>query len=378
MEKSAGAKALLFYLAIILFFPANVCAWRIGTIDILMTGSVRETYDDNITYAQSDPKDDFITSVILGIGAHYEEKTRNFKLSGDISRNFFADNSNFNNTSEDIRFDFGQEFSKYDRISLQDTFSHATEPRSFEDALGRTSGRYSTYSNRFNAAYTRELTRQLSVITRYAHETNQYSRKDLKHSALDSIGLETDYAFSSMTIALLSYDFAKRQFERGAHAYTQTVTGGLRQYLTSRLYLDAKAGMNFIRSYNDTRFSRPLFSASLTNDIDENTSANIALKKEYYTRSYESDIFNYWESSGMLTRRLLERLGVSLSGFYGQGEYISFKIKDKVKGAAISLPYDVVKDAKLTLGYSYSHTTSNVTSREYKKNTVSLGLTMDF
>jgi len=65
-----------------------------------------------------------------------------------------------------------QDFSKVDDVSIKDVLEHSYEPQSFEDALGRTNGRYSYFRNRLNVDYTRDLSKQLSAILRYFGQTD--------------------------------------------------------------------------------------------------------------------------------------------------------------------------------------------------------------
>ncbi|MFZ2602919.1 MAG: outer membrane beta-barrel protein, partial [Candidatus Omnitrophota bacterium] len=256
--------------------------------------------------------------------------------------------------------------------------THTYEPRSFEEAFGITTGRYSYYRNRLNLAYTKDIAKQFSIGARYANEIDEISREDLSDSSLNRVGLDAAYFPASSTQLLFSYDFSRRDFTPGSDAATHTITSGLRYYLTKQLYFDGKAGIDFMASYNDKEYTRPLFFASLTNDLDENTTANLSFAKQYYTNAYSQDLFDYWQVSGALTRRLLERLSCSLSGFYGNGEYITTVITDKLLGSTIGFTYDIKDNWKASLSYSFSKVKSTVRSREYKKNMASSAITATF
>lgn len=374
-------------LKLMILIVAFVCASTAGRsasafdyrdIDMSLRAGISETYDDNITSVHENEKEDFITTLSLGLGAKLEGKTRSLNLAANVTQQLFADYDNFNNTSQDLTIDFQQEFSKYDRISLRDTFTHTYEPRSFEDAFGRTTGRYSYYRNRFSLDYTRDIAKQLSLSARYANEVDEISRKDLSDSSLNRAGLEATYFLSSATILLCFYDFTYRDFDPGASASTNTIAAGLRHYLTSQLYLDAQAGLDLINSYNDEGYCRPLIQASLTSDIDENSRAAISFSKRYYTNAYTQDLFDYWKVLATFTRQLFKRLSCSLSGFYGKGEYVAANITDKLRGASIGLTYDLTKKIKANLGYTYSNVDSTQATREYTKNRIYLKLSMEF
>lgn len=369
---------LLLVVVIFFILPANSHAYKLGSVDLTLKGKLSQAYDDNITFVANNKKDDFITTFSLGADAKYERKTSFLGVSGNVNRQFFADNNNFDNNSEDFSLTFLNELSKFDRISIKDTFFHVYEPRSFEDAFGRAGGRYSSYRNSLGLIYSRDISKQFGVSARYSNKADTYSKEDLADSYLNSCGFEAGYAMNSNTSFFASYDFLRRSFHPGTHASTHSLVAGIRRYITSQLYFDGKAGEDFIRSYNDKNYAKPLFSVSLTDDIDQNTNANVSFMKQYSANSYSPDLFDYWQVSGGLSKKLLERMGSSLSGFYGRGKYISTVVSDKLSGLSASLTYDISVNLKGNLSYSFSQTRSTVESREYKKNTISFGLTAQF
>jgi len=361
-------------LTVFLLMPMSAYPW----LDIKVEGSVSEIYDDNTTFTEENEKSDSITNLTLSLAVKYEGKTQTLKFIGHINQQIFAENHGFNNTSQDFDLIFSSELSKYDRISLENVFTHTYEPRSFEEAFGRTGGRYSYYRNRFNFNYTKDISKQFSLITRYANEINEISREDLKDSYLNKVGFEVDYFTSFATLLLFSYGFANRKFEYSKDASIQTMAIGIRPYISKRVYFDGKIGVDFINSYNDKGYSKPLILASLTDEISRNTRAGLSFAKQYNTDAYTEDIFNYWQTSAFFKRELLKRLRYSLSGFYGEGEYVSLDIIDKLWGANIALTYDFREKLRGNLGYTYSDLDSTDVSREYIKNTVFLSLTVEF
>lgn len=370
--------SLILVALVFSFLPAKSYAYKIGNVDVTLKGALTEVYDDNVTYVNTDEKDDFISTLSVGADAKYEGKTSALDISGNLSRQFFADNNNFDNNSESVSFTFLNEFSKFDRVSIKDSFSHVYEPRSFEDAFGRTGGRYSSYRNSLGLSYSRDITKQFGISARYSNKVDTYSKEDLADSYLNSAGLEAGYTLNSDTNFFASYDFSRRNFHPGTHSTTNTLALSLRQNITKQLYFDGKVGEDFITSYNGKEYAKPLFSASFTNDINQNTSANVTFTKQYSANSYSQDLFDYRQVSGSLSRRLLERLGCSLSGFYGEGKYVSTVVTDKLSGLSAAFTYDISRDLKGSFFYSFSETKSTVESREYKKNTVSFGLTAQF
>lgn len=369
------------YLAYFTFFlliaPLSY-AYEIGNIDAKLTGSLNEVYDDNISYLSANAKEDFITDTSLGLAMDYTGKIQQFLLSGKITQHNFNKHNEFDNTAEDLTLDFKQELSRRDRISFNNRFSHSEEPRSIEDEFGRAGDRYSYYRNTFNAAYNRDISRQLALIFTYINELYDYSRDDLNDSYLNHLGMEADYSLSSKTILIALMEYIHREYEHTANANTKRAAGGIRQYLTNQLYLDLRGGQDFIKSVDNQDSTGQFVSASLTDEIDENTNLGLSYLKEDSTTAYSQDIFKSQRISFSFIRQLFERLRASISAFFGKGEYSSSNIEDRLKGANAEIAYDLSSKAKLKISYNYSRTNSNIPTREYTKNVVLVGVSYEF
>jgi hypothetical protein len=375
MAKSKIAQVIAF---IVCSIPASCFAYQAGAFDLKVLGSLTESYDDNVALTQTNEKDDFVTNAMIGLLARYDGKTEGLEFRGHVTRHDYNDYNNYDNTSEDFSLSAKKEFSAYERAIVSDTFIHAEEPSSFEDEFGRTSGRYSYYRNRFNLAYSKDLSKEFTLIGRYLNDYDTYSRSDMSDSVQNRVGFEGDYIVSSHTTVFGAYDFYQRDFDPGSQATTNSLSAGARQYFTSQVFLDANTGVDFIKSFNNKEYTKPHLTASLTDDFDETTRLSLSYDKRYYTNSSTQDLFNYWQTSLNFNKRVFLRLGFNASGFYGKGTYASFGIEDTLKGAGAGLSYDIKDNIKGTLNYSYSKTTSNVISREYVRNVVSTGITVEF
>ncbi|MFA5320512.1 MAG: outer membrane beta-barrel protein [Candidatus Omnitrophota bacterium] len=363
--------------AIFFVLSSQAYAYKIGDLQVGLTGGLQQVYDDNITYAESNKRADYSTTASLGIRALAEGKLRSAGFTGNFAFSHFHRYSRYDNHSQDFSVFYNQELDKYNRFRVSDSFSHDYEPRSFEDAFGRSSGRYSIYNNRFKFDYSKDFTRRFAGIFEYANNNTHYSRADLTDSNLNTLGFTGQYAINSKLLALGSYAYSRRGFEGGGFTAGNLLTAGLRNYFTSRLYLDAVTGLNFLRDITGKRYNKPVFSLLLTDVLDEVSTTRCGFRREYNSVSYQEDLFNYWEFFADFSRRLTARLGYTFSGFYGQGEYLNNSIKDTLKGASCGLTYDLTQRWKGDLTYSYSITDSNEASREYRKNTVIFGLRMD-
>lgn len=374
---------IFFYILFITFIGvipvvnANA-AYRIGNTDVVVRAGLIERYDDNITYANTNKKKDFSTDLSIGFDVQQEAKLRSLRLNGNVNSEIFSKYNKYNNTSEDFTAEFFNEVSKYQRFSLKDTFLHAYEPRSFEDEFGRTNGRYSYYRNKLNCAYKHDITEQFNAGFGYSNEVDDFSRSDLSDSYMNKAALSSEYALSSATLIESAYSFEARDFDPGNNAYTNTVSLGLRQYLTKQVYIDAITGVDFIRSYDRTDYTKPLFNIMLTDELNETLQTRLAFNKQYYTNAYSDNVFDYWKVSGELKRRIMERLAVSGAGFYGKGKYPQSDITDDLTGGSISFIYDIRDNIKGSLAYNYSRTVSNIETREYTRNNIDLNIRIDF
>jgi hypothetical protein len=375
-NNSFGAKILL--VAIILVTPGIVLAYQVGDVEINVSAGVNEAYDDNITYADTNQKKDSSTNLNLGLDAKYEGKTRSLDLAANLNHQIFDTYTDFDNTSENASLTYLQEFSKYDRISLRESFIHSQDPSSFEDEFGRSSGRYSYYRNNFDLSYTRDISQKLSLVYRYSNEFYDPNSQDSSASYLHKLGAEADFAFNSQTIGYASYDFSQRSFDPGTEATFNFVGLGLRQYFTNQLFADLRAGVDFISSFNNQNHTEPSYQLSVTDEFDQSSRLTLSFVNEYSANAYTEDLFNYWQVSAALSKQLLERLRCGLSAFFGKGEYPDLDIEDELKGVSLSFDYDLRHNLKLNLNYSYSKTSSNFSDRDYARNYVSAGLKAEF
>lgn len=358
--------------------PSSSYAFLWNNIEVTPRVALSETYDDNITFIKNNPVSDAVTCALIGLGFKIEGKTHSLALDANVAHEFFSQNTSFNNTAEDVTLRLQKELSKYDLIKITDSFSHSEEPRSFEDAFGRTSGRYFTYCNVFNTGYHRDLNQQLAWDFRYANDLTDFSQKDLSDSAMNTVGTSLEYAFDSANILGLNYAWNKRDFSPGPAATEQEVSLNLRHFFTTQLYLDVQPGANFVSSYNDKDYTKPMVRVFLTNDIDKNTQAGISFEKKYTTTAYTQDLFNIWRVSMTYLKQLTNRSSAAFNAFYGHGDYVITDILEKYQGVAIGCMYDLTKKAKLNLSYAFSQNSSTAETDSYTKNTFFLGVTFEF
>jgi hypothetical protein len=365
-------------IAILCLSATKTHAVRIHDVEIKLHGAVYETYDDNITYVKDNKIDDFIAKPSVGASALYEGKTITVSVSGNYYHEFYIDNPDFDNNAGDMTAALASELSKYDRITLSDTWTKTYEPRSFEDQFGFIGGRYSSDRNRVDFGYARDVSQHFGISTRYSNEINSYSRDDITESFYNAAGVEGSYILSSDFNIFTAYDFNRRDFVDGPHSRTNTWTGGFRKFLTKQVYVDASTGVDFIRLYSGSDFTKPFGLIALTDDISDRTNANLLFSKRFNTISYREDLLDQWRVSGQINHEITRKLTGTLSAFYGRGEYISTGQVDKLIGSSAGLTYEINDKWKAKTSYSFSNQDSTSDFSEYRKNRVTLGLTAEY
>ncbi len=365
--------------AVCILLPHPVFSYSIGDVDVSLIGSLFEQYTDNITSASTNEKADFITGTRVGLLARFEGKLQSLSVAGNLTYQAFAKHHSFNNLSQDANASYTRELSRFDRIDISDSFVRSEEPTSFEDEFGRTSGRYRYTRNRATLGYTRDITRQFSLRSSYSNEVYSYSRQDLADTQQHRFGVEGTYALSSQDTALAAYDYQRKSYDGGSRFNTHRVSGGWRHYFSGTFFAEGRLGQDYISSSFDKKTSRQNYIfASLSKEIDELTRAVISFVRESGATSSTQAVRKSWQATCSLARQLWDRVGVSASGFYGEGKYSSLNIKDKYRGASAGLSYDLTQDIQASLNYSHSNLSSNSSSRDYTVNTVTLGMRFTF
>lgn len=366
----------LSFCCLFLAFPLKASASPGSDLDV--TGSVSTAYDDNVTFVKEDKKSDNVTNLLIGLGAQHEGKTYQLNVEGNLTQHLFADNPSFNNNSQDVSIDLKKELSRYDRFSATNKFTHAEDPQSFEDDFGRTSGRYSYYRNTFNTEYTRDLSKHVSIQGHYGNESYSTSREDIRDSLLNRAGFDVNYIKSSATAFSLGYDFTTRHIDESGTATVHTLAAGFKHFLTTQLYIDTRAGVSLVEAFDGSNAAEPSVIAALTNDFNETDSASLSWRKTSTPSSFTADIFDSWRVALSLGRQLLERLKMTASVFFGEGDFAALGITDRQTGASARLSYEVTKNAQTFLAYTYSEVDSNIDTRGYDRNLVEVGVRVVF
>lgn len=371
----------VYFTSLLLFAPmfslraeANI----FENIDISPHGEIRQSFDDNITFAHEDAKSDGITKLSAGLTMEEEKKNYSYALDASVIQQLYFTHSSFNNNAQNLTASVNKVLSKYDTLKISDTFLHSEEPRSFEDDFGRTSGRYSYYRNRFDTQYTHDISKHLSAQANYGNTSYRVSRSDLTDSFTQRFGLGLNYNQTTATIYRVMYEYLISTFDPGGDASVNAILAGVKHYLTKQIYFDLNAGASIVEAVDGSSSTKPNVTLSLTKDLNETDSVSIAYKQTSSPSSYSSDIFNSWRVEINGRWQLLKRLAAKAILFYGEGEFKDLSFTDRQTGITTQMTYELKKDIQTFLGYTYANVDSNSATREYRRNLIELGLQFNF
>src|SRR5262249_23004190 len=142
---------------------------------------------------------------------------------------------------------------------------------------------------------------------------------------------------------LADYDISRRKFTGGGDAVIQSATGGVKNFFTPQFYFEARAGAGFIRSFQDENLVRPIYAATLGDDLSETSFIKINFEKKYSINAYSQDLFNHWQAGAEFSHRVSERWNGYLNAFYGSGKYVAEGVTDDLFGAGVKLAYDLTE-----------------------------------
>lgn len=366
MKKLQIATAVFALLLFVGRASADV-QWGIG-------GAVSESYDDNILYSNANPLHDVITRVVLGGGVKQASPTHELEFKGELIQSFFKNHTEFNDLAVDIAVNGRMELDAYKRLSFREQFRQSEEPHTFEDAFGRSNGRYGVNRNRFGFDFVRDWSPQWSTMFTYAQNNTNQSRSGGRDSAQYMPGVVSEYALDSANQVLVGYAWSFYTFEPGGNANIQALNAGYRHYFTPKWYSEVKPGVSFVHSFTNNDFVRPRYEVSLTDIADENTQLQLSYIKEYGVNDYNEDVSSNWRVSLTGYRQLTSRIRGNISAFYGRGHYEVTDMVDKLTGASAGFEYALREHTSFTVDYLYQQADSNTLNRSYRKNRVQAGL----
>ena len=378
-------------------------------LSLNITGNISGNYSNNITFARDyeEKIDQFTAMMILGLGARYEGKRRTLGVAGQFRQPLY-NSADIRNSSEILRLDVMNEFSKFDRLRLLNTYTHTKVSGSFEgsyvdeecrklfieygidavrddprcnnflDEFGREQGEFDAYRNIFNINFSKDFSDKINIAIGYINEIYDTSNNNLNDSIRNSVNARVNYKLSYATILFLTYSFSEISYDKGIDIATNSVRTGIRQYITKRLYFSGNVGMVFRPSTNSMTVD-----ALLTGELNDKTIVLIDFSRDIRSAIDREDEFRSWRITGRITQTLMEEMDGFISAFYGEGDFVTAAVTDKLFGVSASLNYifwQHKRGARVsgTSGYTYSILNSTDTSREYDRSSINATLSIAF
>ncbi len=367
---------ILFDLIGIFLFFVTVDA---HSANVHITTEVKVGYDDNITFRHSQEERSLFSDTTLGLEVNDSSSVHELIFDIGITQRIFSNTPDFNNISESCIFSYSREFFDKDRFVLSDTFIHADEPRSFSDFFGRSPERYSFFLNEFNISYDNSIYKRLSLYTGYSVGTYNADSSSVNDSIIHIFEIGPTLSIGEKKDIFLHYRFGLIDFSGGAgDSKIHSAILGVSSYLTRSFSINLKIGADYIVDFVGDRYVKPTCSVSFIHFVDKTTQTAITFSKAFSSTYYTNDIFDEWKVTVYAGRQIDRHTKVFISGFYGNGRYVSFGIEDNLAGAGIGLEYEVTDNWLGRFSYEYSLNHSNKIDREYQRNCISIGLSRRF
>jgi hypothetical protein len=345
--------------------------------DMVFLGSLGETYDDNTNLSGTDPKNDYITNLMFGIGLNLEGRPLILNIMAHTYQQIYFKQSNLNNNSQDFTINFIKEFTERDTVSINNIFQHYPETRDFNSMFGQTGGRNSYYQNSATITYNNYVISNLLLKLYYNNIILENSSEELNDSVTHRTGLSLNYSLNAYNIISLLYDyrFTKYESENNLSGNYQSdfiqhnIGIGYQHYFTKQLSVITQGGTEIVR-YENRTYKDLFFNFSIIDDIDAKNTLNLTLSKKYEVTVLTNEVYKSWIFSALLLRQVSEITSFSFSMFYEYGERVSTTIKSisSLFGINTSIKYNINPYIFVSANYIYTKNISHITSPENTKN----------
>jgi hypothetical protein len=379
-------------------------------LSLKIEGKVTENYSNNITFAhdEENKKEQFTTLLVAGLVLERTNNRGSLRFAGQMRQPVRFETSDVRNSSEIGTLDFVSEISSYDKIRIKDVYTHTRVPGSidardfreecvrlfrdfgqeiarddprcaeFEREFGVTQGAFNTFRNDFNVDYSKDMSDRIRVSIGYGNNRFDSTAEGSNDSIRNNVNGRINYSINFATVFYLSYRYSVTYYNRGDDISIDAFRFGLKRYITKRLYFNGDIGMTFTPTSDNTSFD-----ALLTGELDEKTNASIDFSRDTRAAIDREDIFINWRVTGRLTRQLKEDMNLFISAFYGEGDFVSAEVTDRLLGTSFSISYIFWQykrgpSINGNIGYSYSQLDSTDASRGYDRNAIDATLSVIF
>ncbi len=365
------------YIAMIVFITYSSFAYG---FEYVITGVVSETYDDNIMQSSTVREQDFITSVMLGLGVHHEGRNQTIDFMGNFRQSFYLQYQGLNESSENCNLTYINELSGSDRFQLNDIFTHYPEPQTFGYTLGGVPGRYAYVNNALTITYVKNFSGRLAVTPQYLYQINNYLNGELFDTTIHRPGVRADYSLTEAHIFSLLYDYTLIKFDTGTRTTAHSPGGMYHIYFTRVLHFSIRGGYDFNTIDDGSEFNEPYYEASLMRDFRDGSSFRFTYSKRTLITMQNYDVLDSWRYEAELRKQIAGRVNAAFIVFYGRGRYLVQNWAQKLLGTDAELGYEFRENIIGRMRYVYNRIEYQRVegNEQFDRNRISLELSARF
>jgi hypothetical protein len=353
-----------------------------------ITASLREEYDDNIFTSNTNKKGSFKTEFQPSILLNYplNQTLLSFRYTYDGTYFYDRPGNKFDSAHEFVGR-VNQSFSSRFNLDARERFRYSQEPQLFDSAstLFR-NGNYinNTASLQFNAQWTPKF----GTVTTYTNDFFKYEDNNI--AFVDNRDVNTvaqDFRFlvlPTLTV-VANVTFEDVSYEKILRSYDNFILdGGADWSATPQLTIGGRIGATLtdlgnggglstspyaLLSANWTLGARSLLDASYTHSVSQ-TDIGTAFAQESDTITLG---FKY---------QVTPRFATHVQGIYSHGNYVSSLLlpgssgpfTEDVVAAELNGTYKYNEYVSFEAGYNYTIVSSGISSRDYDRNRVYVGV----
>jgi len=372
--------SLLLFLAV-LSVPALSAGegnLHIGSLEIHPYISTNETYSDNIYYAATDKKHDYITTIMPGLKLLFP--FRDHKIGAEYNKIFtkyaryYQENTTDENANGFMDFKFGRSLG----LTLQDVYAKGHEPRSTS-----TTGLIEKYTaNTAFASASYQLADVSKVKVDYSRSTLEFKSSDSKFRdrGEDLISAYLYYRILPKTSAFVEYDYKQVDFDQSTSTLNNKVNSGLLGVtweITEKSKGTVKGGYTWknFESQAHKDFKTWVASIDLNHEFSDYTSLRLVGQRVVNeTTLLDARYFATTGMYGEFTHKFTYKIAGVLKGSYGEDKFSDAvdpetKVrKDIVTAGGAGLKYQMRDWLEFAIDYNHRERNSNIDRIDYKEN----------
>jgi hypothetical protein len=353
--------------------------------------SVKEEYNDNILYTQTDTQKDFIATISPGLVLTDRTERMNIFLSGRIDQRLYSKYSDLNATDQYYEGTGKYAFSPKFNLSGKVLYSRDSLPdRDFETTgLSLTNVKRKRQNYTLSGDYLLSEKTMTTFSSDYQNDVyDNLSRSDLEANTFN-LGFIRDLGgFLESTKARMNMDYAKYNMP-GMKVDNYEATLGIDRALNEKWNLLFDGGTRYTKSeFETTEFVLvPPFFIERTEKNSgwgfvgqfaltykgERDNGNLSVVHDISPASGYSGTTERTSIAFSVSRRFAYELYGTLSGGYyinksNAGEFSTQKIDENMMRISPGIRYEFDKDKAIEASYTYNKTRYNVSNTEAQRN----------